>query len=168
MIALRRVCVYGLAQYRSHLPAPASSLPCMPEYSIRLSSRNISSPDGLRPHEPRHMCCLVDSLQNLTLQFILPLIQQVYLTTAVHNLPFLIIVFRMVTASFLTEYLNINWIEGERWFHETLVDADVAINAMMWQNAGTKTCQRLRPRASLGPSSSFDLSFSFSPCLIEA
>ena len=23
-----------------------------------------------------------------------------------------------------------------RWFHETLVDADVAINSMMWQNAG--------------------------------
>ena len=22
------------------------------------------------------------------------------------------------------------------WFHDTLVDADVAINAMMWQNAG--------------------------------
>ena len=25
---------------------------------------------------------------------------------------------------------------GARWFHATLVDADVAINAMMWQNAG--------------------------------
>ena len=23
-----------------------------------------------------------------------------------------------------------------RWFHATLVDADVATNAMMWQNAG--------------------------------
>ena len=33
-------------------------------------------------------------------------------------------------------YLNINWVEGEKWFHWTLVDADVAINAMMWQNAG--------------------------------
>lgn len=25
---------------------------------------------------------------------------------------------------------------GERWFHHTLVDADQAINPMMWQNAG--------------------------------
>lgn len=23
-----------------------------------------------------------------------------------------------------------------RWFHDTLVDGDAAINAMMWQNAG--------------------------------
>jgi deoxyribodipyrimidine photolyase len=43
---------------------------------------------------------------------------------------------RMVTASFLVEYLGISWVEGARWFHDTLVDADVAINAMMWQNAG--------------------------------
>ena len=26
--------------------------------------------------------------------------------------------------------------EGEKWFFDTLVDADSAINAMMWQNAG--------------------------------
>ena len=26
--------------------------------------------------------------------------------------------------------------EGCRWFHYTLVDADLGINAMMWQNAG--------------------------------
>jgi deoxyribodipyrimidine photolyase len=26
--------------------------------------------------------------------------------------------------------------EGAAWFHETLVDADLAINSMMWQNAG--------------------------------
>eukprot|EP00929_Paragymnodinium_shiwhaense_P060928 TRINITY_DN30416_c0_g1_i2.p1 TRINITY_DN30416_c0_g1~~TRINITY_DN30416_c0_g1_i2.p1 ORF type:complete len:777 (+),score=112.24 TRINITY_DN30416_c0_g1_i2:61-2391(+) len=43
---------------------------------------------------------------------------------------------RMVAALFLTEYLNIHWIEGALWFHHTLVDADPAINPMMWQNAG--------------------------------
>ena len=43
---------------------------------------------------------------------------------------------RMVCASFLVEFLQIDWREGARWFHETLVDADVAINSMMWQNAG--------------------------------
>ena len=43
---------------------------------------------------------------------------------------------RMVVASFLVEYLGISWVEGVRWFHHTLVDADVAINSMMWQNAG--------------------------------
>jgi len=43
---------------------------------------------------------------------------------------------RMVAAILLCEHLNIHWIEGERWFHHTLVDADSAINAMMWQNAG--------------------------------
>lgn len=40
---------------------------------------------------------------------------------------------RMVTASFLVEYMGVSWVEGARWYHDTLVDADVAINAMMWQ-----------------------------------
>jgi deoxyribodipyrimidine photolyase len=43
---------------------------------------------------------------------------------------------RMITASFLTEYMGMNWVDGERWYADTLVDADAAINAMMWQNAG--------------------------------
>ena len=43
---------------------------------------------------------------------------------------------RMAVACFLTEYLNFHWVLGARWFHDTLVDADVAINSMMWQNAG--------------------------------
>ncbi|CAB9513237.1 Deoxyribodipyrimidine photo-lyase [Seminavis robusta] len=43
---------------------------------------------------------------------------------------------RMVVASFLVEYLRVHWARGCEWFHYTLVDADTAINAMMWQNAG--------------------------------
>eukprot|EP00884_Botryococcus_braunii_P006520 jgi/Botrbrau1/1586/Bobra.0185s0008.2 len=43
---------------------------------------------------------------------------------------------RMVCAAFLTEYMNLHWVHGARWFHDTLVDADLAINSMMWQNAG--------------------------------
>ena len=38
---------------------------------------------------------------------------------------------RMITASFLTEYMGMNWVDGERWYADTLVDADAAINAMM-------------------------------------
>ena len=34
------------------------------------------------------------------------------------------------------EYLRVSWVKGCEWFHYTLVDADSAINAMMWQNAG--------------------------------
>ena len=34
------------------------------------------------------------------------------------------------------EFLNLDWRHGEWWFHETLVDADQAINAFMWQNGG--------------------------------
>jgi len=30
----------------------------------------------------------------------------------------------------------VNWVRGCDWFHDTLVDADAAINPMMWQNAG--------------------------------
>ncbi|XP_062317697.1 deoxyribodipyrimidine photo-lyase [Osmerus eperlanus] len=43
---------------------------------------------------------------------------------------------RHVVASFLIAYLHLPWQEGYRWFQDTLVDADVAIDAMMWQNGG--------------------------------
>ena len=39
----------------------------------------------------------------------------------------------MVTASFLIKHLLIDWREGEKWFHDTLVDADPASNAASWQ-----------------------------------
>jgi deoxyribodipyrimidine photo-lyase len=40
---------------------------------------------------------------------------------------------RMVTASFLVKHLGIDWREGERWFWDTLLDADLMNNAMGWQ-----------------------------------
>merc|ERR1712241_856421 len=39
-------------------------------------------------------------------------------------------------ASFLISYLRISWVDGYKWFQDTLLDADIAINAMMWQNGG--------------------------------
>ncbi len=45
---------------------------------------------------------------------------------------------RMITASFLIKHLLIDWREGERWFWDTLVDADYGSNAVNWQwTAGT-------------------------------
>ncbi|MDZ7627521.1 MAG: deoxyribodipyrimidine photo-lyase [Parvularculaceae bacterium] len=40
---------------------------------------------------------------------------------------------RMIAASFLIKNLLIHWREGERWFWDTLVDADPANNAASWQ-----------------------------------
>lgn len=40
---------------------------------------------------------------------------------------------RMITASFLIKHLLIDWVEGERWFWDTLVDGDLAVNAQSWQ-----------------------------------
>ena len=40
---------------------------------------------------------------------------------------------RMIVASFLTKHLLIDWREGEKWFWDTLVDADLANNAASWQ-----------------------------------
>jgi deoxyribodipyrimidine photo-lyase len=40
---------------------------------------------------------------------------------------------RMITASFLVKNLLHNWQHGERWFWDTLVDADLASNALNWQ-----------------------------------
>ncbi len=45
---------------------------------------------------------------------------------------------RMIAASFLVKHLLIDWREGERWFWDTLVDADYGSNAVNWQwTAGT-------------------------------
>ncbi|GAA0215451.1 deoxyribodipyrimidine photo-lyase [Brevundimonas nasdae] len=40
---------------------------------------------------------------------------------------------RMVVASFLVKHLMIDWREGEAWFWDTLVDADLASNVQNWQ-----------------------------------
>ncbi|PTW61106.1 deoxyribodipyrimidine photo-lyase type I [Breoghania corrubedonensis] len=40
---------------------------------------------------------------------------------------------RMITASFLTKHLLIDWRAGEKWFWDTLVDADPANNPAGWQ-----------------------------------
>ncbi|MGD9841843.1 MAG: deoxyribodipyrimidine photo-lyase [Steroidobacteraceae bacterium] len=40
---------------------------------------------------------------------------------------------RMVVASFLTKHLRIHWLEGARWFWDTLCDADLANNTQGWQ-----------------------------------
>ncbi len=40
---------------------------------------------------------------------------------------------RMIAASFLVKDLLIPWQQGERWFWDTLVDADLASNAASWQ-----------------------------------
>jgi len=40
---------------------------------------------------------------------------------------------RMVVASFLVKHLLIDWREGETWFWDTLVDADLASNVQNWQ-----------------------------------
>jgi deoxyribodipyrimidine photo-lyase len=40
---------------------------------------------------------------------------------------------RMIVASFLIKHLMIPWQDGEAWFWDTLVDADLANNAANWQ-----------------------------------
>jgi deoxyribodipyrimidine photo-lyase len=40
---------------------------------------------------------------------------------------------RMVAGSFLVKNLRLHWLEGARWFWDTLVDADLANNTLGWQ-----------------------------------
>jgi deoxyribodipyrimidine photo-lyase len=40
---------------------------------------------------------------------------------------------RMIVASFLIKHLLLDWRDGEAWFWDTLVDADLASNAVSWQ-----------------------------------
>ncbi len=40
---------------------------------------------------------------------------------------------RMLVASLLTKHLRVHWLQGARWFWDTLVDADLANNSLGWQ-----------------------------------
>ncbi len=53
--------------------------------------------------------------------------RQLWQTGTMHNRV------RMIVASFLAKHLLIDWREGERWFFDTLVDADPASNPANWQ-----------------------------------
>jgi len=54
-------------------------------------------------------------------------LRQLWTTGWMHNR------IRMIAGSFLTKHLLIHWREGERWFWDTLVDADLASNVAGWQ-----------------------------------
>jgi len=50
---------------------------------------------------------------------------------------------RMIAASFLVKHLLLDWRRGQAWFWDTLVDADLANNALNWQwIAGTGTASQ--------------------------
>jgi deoxyribodipyrimidine photo-lyase len=53
--------------------------------------------------------------------------QQLWTTGWMHNRV------RMIAASLLTKNLRQHWIDGARWFWDTLVDADLANNTLGWQ-----------------------------------
>ncbi|MCJ8155858.1 deoxyribodipyrimidine photo-lyase [Sphingomonas sp. LaA6.9] len=66
---------------------------------------------------------------------------------------------RMIAASFLVKHLLIDWRRGERWFWDTLVDADYGNNAVNWQwIAGTGIDANMfgRIMAPLSQSGKFD------------
>ncbi len=42
----------------------------------------------------------------------------------------------MIAGSILVKHLLLHWLEGARWFWDTLVDADLANNTLGWQWVG--------------------------------
>jgi deoxyribodipyrimidine photo-lyase len=66
---------------------------------------------------------------------------------------------RMITASFLIKHLLIDWREGEKWFWDTLVDADYGSNSVNWQwtaGSGVDSNMFVRIMAPLSQSEKFD------------
>jgi len=66
---------------------------------------------------------------------------------------------RMIAASFLIKHLLIDWKHGEKWFWDTLVDADYASNATNWQwvsGTGVDSNMFVRIMAPLSQSEKFD------------
>lgn len=66
---------------------------------------------------------------------------------------------RMIAASFLIKHLLVDWRVGERWFWDTLVDADYAQNSVNWQwvmGSGVDANMFSRIMAPLSQSEKFD------------
>ncbi len=66
---------------------------------------------------------------------------------------------RMITASFIIKHALVNWTDGEKWFWDTLVDADLATNAMSWQwvaGSGTDSAPFFRIFNPVSQSRKFD------------
>ncbi len=66
---------------------------------------------------------------------------------------------RMIAASFLIKHLLIDWRHGEKWFWDTLVDADYAQNGTNWQwvaGTGMDSNMFVRIMAPLSQSEKFD------------
>jgi deoxyribodipyrimidine photo-lyase len=66
---------------------------------------------------------------------------------------------RMIAASFLIKHLLIDWRQGERWFWDTLIDADYANNGVNWQwisGSGVDSNMFTRIMAPLTQSAKFD------------
>ncbi|HEX6784422.1 MAG TPA: deoxyribodipyrimidine photo-lyase [Sphingomicrobium sp.] len=66
---------------------------------------------------------------------------------------------RMIAASFLVKHLLIDWRRGERWFWDTLVDADYGNNSLNWQwiaGTGVDSQPFNRIMAPIGQSRKFD------------
>ncbi|MGB7374939.1 cryptochrome/photolyase family protein [Pontixanthobacter sp.] len=66
---------------------------------------------------------------------------------------------RMIAASFLIKHLLIDWRHGERWFWDTLVDADYGSNGVNWQwvsGTGVDSNMFVRIMAPLSQSEKFD------------
>jgi deoxyribodipyrimidine photo-lyase len=66
---------------------------------------------------------------------------------------------RMIAASFLIKHLLIDWRAGEKWFWDTLVDADYASNGTNWQwvaGTGVDSNMFVRIMAPLTQSEKFD------------
>jgi len=79
--------------------------------------------------------------------------RQMYATGWMHNRV------RMITASFLTKHLLIDWRHGERWFWDCLVDADLGNNALGWQwimGSGVDSSPFNRIFTPVGQSEKFD------------
>ncbi len=53
--------------------------------------------------------------------------REMWITGYMHNRA------RMIVGSFLVKHLLLNWTQGEEWFWDCLVDADMANNAASWQ-----------------------------------
>lgn len=125
-----------------------------PDYGARNARPNFDQFAWRDPHDPAVAADLKAWQQGRTGYPIVDAgMRQLWATGWMHNRV------RMLAASFLIKHLLIDWRLGERWFWDTLVDADYGSNATNWQwvaGSGVDSNMFVRIMAPLSQSEKFD------------
>jgi len=96
-------------------------------YNPELPTKNLQSKFNLFPWRNDQVSLSAWQKGNTGIPMVDAGMRELWQTGYMHNRV------RMVVGSFLVKNLRLHWHHGERWFWDTLIDADLANNSASWQ-----------------------------------